>query len=157
MEEREVIQNAPQEFLLAMGQLIFDFSSLELLASEIITAKYRNAVGNRSAWAQSGEQFISDLRKCFPAKAEFVAICDRLEDLYRTRNFYVHSDWMFYNDGSAALMNRRHRKNTSHPVAFDVNPRVTVEDLQALIQEINPLKIALEPYVHLAMGPWNEC
>lgn len=138
-----------------MGDLIFEFAKLESTAAEVITAKYRNSVTSAD-WAQSGSQLMKSLRKCFPNDSNFQDHCKELLDLTKWRNFYIHSEWIFFDDGSASLMNRSHAKNTLHPVQFDVNPRVEIPDLESFVHRTRKLDADFLPFILRAMGPWSE-
>lgn len=146
MENTEVLTEAPDAFRKAVGTIVFEFALLESLASEVITNKARNAVNN-GAWSRSGEQFVKELRKCFPQDNAFGDLCDRLKELGVWRNMFIHSEWMFFSDGHASLMNRKHHPNSSHPVTFEMNNSVTVDDLDEFIAKVTSLAQDLNPYI----------
>lgn len=150
MKQRNALVIAPRAFRQSMGDIVFAFAELELTASEVITGKARNYVMN-SAWAQSGAQFIKELRRCFPDDQEFNALCNQLSYLGKQRNTYIHSSWLFYDDGSAFLMNRLHRKNANHPIDFEIETSVALADLTEFVARIKKLDEDFLPFVLKAM------
>ncbi|MFJ5106659.1 MULTISPECIES: hypothetical protein [unclassified Glutamicibacter] len=146
MENTEVLTEAPDSFRKAVGTIVFEFALLESLASEVITNKARNAVSN-GGWSRSGEQFVKELRKCFPQDDEFGVLCDRLQELGGWRNMFIHSEWMFFSDGRASLMKRKHHANSSHPVTFEMNDSIRIGDLDEFIAKVIGLAKDLNPYI----------
>lgn len=147
----------PDKFALPLGRLVLAFSDLENTAAEHIVVHARHQLLQNGGWSRSGEQLDEALRPCDDS-VEFQKLCDEIGEIWKWRNLFIHGDWVFREDGTAALSLRRHKKiekQIGRP-EFDMSPLITPVKIGELLDEAIHLCSVLQNFTIKFMAKIHE-
>ncbi|MBF6671589.1 hypothetical protein [Glutamicibacter sp. FBE19] len=147
----------PDNFALPLGRLVLAFGELENLAAEHILVHSRHQLLPNGGWSRSGQQLDEALRPCDDSDA-FQRLCDEIHELWTWRNLFIHGDWVFRTDGTAALSLRRHRKLDKQigRAEFDIWPLITPARIDELLEDALGLASSLQTFTVQLMARINE-
>ena len=149
MDENQ--QSNEGKFLPLLGKLVLTVADVEGAAGELVVLRSDRTVLSR-AWAQSGQQLIRELRKCFDA-ANFQVMCDDMDKLLPQRNLLMHGEWLFSHadTDTALVLKRKHLKGDLPTPQFD-QAYVSVGHMERLVAAYENVFKGLSGYIGDAMG-----
>ncbi|KAA0979891.1 hypothetical protein FQ154_01655 [Paeniglutamicibacter gangotriensis] len=152
--DNEICDRYPDDFSREIGRLALAFADAEGRAAELILVCNRHQPLTDGGWSRSGQQLGQVLRQCFD-DSRFQRVCDELQDLTVHRNFYIHGEWTFRADGTAAIMKRQHLKE-HQAASYDINPVVTVGHVREIADRVIAVDKELVNYIVLRMAQIHE-
>lgn len=144
----------PDRFCRELGRFAFVFADLEGVAGELIVVHARHPVELRGDWSRSGAQLLKALRECF-TRDDFQKLCDDLEKLSKTRNLFMHGEWIFHSETSAMVLKRHHDKLNNSPT-YQHAPKITPDDISQCTHALLKIEHALGEYLLEKMALRHE-